>query len=265
MKEKYLIRFLLVLMTLAAFPWLAGAQVNAATRGVITIDGIPGMFLNPTSGTLKKGEISFQACISTQDWVGDDVRWKGAFAAYGVSNRFELGFSHAGLDNRTDGKVVDANGPALRYRFMDEAVSGWEGSIGAFWRPGSDYVERTGGNLAFSRKIGTAGHNREVRLHLGVRTFKQDGWWIGKWLGSQQISLAKDNATLVYGGVELQLPGHLSAIAEVSSTGNYYTKTPWAVGLQYKMGGGFGCSIGAVQPGYAKSAGFFFGIGINFD
>lgn len=241
------------------------AAQNAATRGVITIDGVPGMFLNPTSGTLKKDEISIQACISTQDWLGDDVHWKGAFIGYGCSDRFELGFSHAGLDNRTDHKVVDANGPALRYRFLDENVSGWEGSVGAYWRPGSKYVERTGGNLAFSRKIGNMRAEREVRLHLGVRTFKQDGWWIGKWLGSQQYSLAKDSATLVYGGVEVQLPGHLSAIAEVSSKGDYFSKTPWAVGLQYKMAGGLGCSLGAVQPGYAKSAGFFFGIGVAFD
>lgn len=79
------------------------------TRGVITIDGVPGMFLNPTSDTLNKDEISIQACISTQDWLGDDVHWKGAFIGYGRSDRFNHGFSHAWLDNRTDHKVVDAS------------------------------------------------------------------------------------------------------------------------------------------------------------
>ena len=85
------------------------AAQNAATRGVITIDGVPGMFLNPTSDTLNKDEISIQACISTQDWLGDDVHWKGAFIGYGRSDRFNHGFSHAWLDNRTDHKVVDAS------------------------------------------------------------------------------------------------------------------------------------------------------------
>jgi hypothetical protein len=239
---------------------------NLATRGVITLDGVPGLFLNPTSGTLQKGEVSFQACISSQDWLGDRVWWKGMFGAYGVSDRLELGFSHAGLDNRSDGKSVDANGPALRYRFMEEAISGWEGSFGCYWRPGTKYVARSGANLAFSRRIGTVGSTRrEVRLHAGIRGFWQDGWWIGKWLGSQQVSLAKDDATLGYGGLEVGLPGSLSLIGEVSTKGGYFSKTPWAFGLQYKMAGGFGCSLGAVQPGYARSAGFFFGIGINFD
>lgn len=261
MNRLILVLFALVLSV--SIPVLVSA--NPGTRGVITIDGVPGMFINPTSGTLKKGEISIQACISSQDWVGDDSYWKGVFVGYGLSDRFEFGYSHSGFDNRTDEKAVDASGPAFRYRFLDENVSGWEGSVGAYWRPGTKYVARTGANLSFSRKIGEIDHEREVRLHLGARTFKQDGWWIGKWLGAKTNSLAKDSATLVFGGIEVQLKNNFSVIGEVSSTGNYYTKTPWAIGLQYKKAGGFGCSLGAVQPGYAKSPGFFFGIGINFD
>ncbi|MEW6708616.1 MAG: hypothetical protein AB1403_02245 [Candidatus Riflebacteria bacterium] len=255
---------LLLLISILLLPIQGFAAGNPASRGVITIDGVPGMFINPTSGTLQKGEISLHACISDQDWVGDDSYWKGIFLGYGVSDRFELGFSHSGFDNRTDDKAVDASGPAFRYRFLDEDVSGWEGSIGAYHRPGTKYVARTGGNIAFSKKIGEAGLNKEIRLHLGARTFKQDGWWIGKWLGAKKNSLANDSASLVYGGIEVQLQKNLYAIGEVSSTGGYYIKTPWAVGLQYKSGG-FGCSLGAVQPGYAGHPGYFFGIGINFD
>jgi hypothetical protein len=250
---------------LGLLPFHAIADTNPATRGVININGVPGMFNNPTSGTLSKGELSVQACISDQDWVGDDAYWKGVFVGYGVSDRFELGYSHSGLDNRSDGKTVDASGAAFRYRFMDEDISGWEASIGAYHRPGTKYVARTGGNIAFSKKIRDLSNNREVRLHLGVKTFKQEGSWVARWLGNTNSSLTKDSATIAYGGLEVQLNKSLYAIGEVSSTGDFYTKTPWAAGLQYKTANGFGCSLGMVQPGYASSAGWFFGIGINYD
>ncbi len=263
--KKSILFYLFLIGALVASSGQLFAAGNPGSRGVITINGLPGMFINPTSGTLPKGEISVQACISDIDWVGDDSYWKGLLVGYGFSDRFELAFSHTGFDNRTDDKAVDASGPAMRYRFLDEDISGWEGSVGVFWRPGTKYVAKRGGNLAFSRKIGKVAIDREIRLHLGGKTFKQDGSWTGKWLGNLNSSLAKDTATLVYGGIEVQLKGNFSLISEISSKGGFYTKTPWAFGAQYKKAGGFGCSLGLVQPGYSKNPGLFFGIGLNFD
>ena len=86
-------------LTLAALTLatLASAQVDTDAgdeyeggRGLITLDGPSGLFINPTSGTLPDRAFTVQYCVFFPE-NRTDVFGNGLLAAYGVTDEFEFG------------------------------------------------------------------------------------------------------------------------------------------------------------------------------
>src|SRR5215510_10421963 len=72
-------------------------------RGLITLLGISGMFLYPTSGTLRKSQLTLQYCAAIEDVKDGTLVQHTAMVSYGITDWIEIGAL---------GRISDQPGPA---------------------------------------------------------------------------------------------------------------------------------------------------------
>jgi len=250
-------------------------------RGTITIQGMSGMFMNPTSGTLNQGELTIQYCLFINTYDHGDIVGHGLMTAYGVTDWLEVGWFgtlvELGDANRswTDNPIA-VTGPFARVRLLKESGQ-WqpELSIGAIWLdgngpsgdgPGGDLIARSEFFIAASKHwvIDPDGYVKNVRAHLGVRyVSRHEAPDLPK-----GVRMGTD-LTTAYGGIELALPYSLYFIAEVGSPDLFSRDQneawPYAVGFQWKPNNVLALSIAHMNPeDLGLRDGFWFGIGLNF-
>jgi hypothetical protein len=284
-------------LTLAADPkmlvnWSPGAPHDPnyrGGRGLITLQGMSGMFLNPTSGTLDQGQITAQYCLFISEFNLNKVVGHGLMVGYGVTDWLEVGMFGTiaevnGVDRRWFNDPIGVGGPFARIRLLKG--DGWmpELSIGGMYVDGSDV-----GDLLYRAEVfaaaselmplDTNGTFKSLRFHEGIRyvgrseannvTKDAGGHLITPKFPSSAHTLGTDgDFCLLYGGVELELPYNLYAIGEIS-TNNLLKKstshTPWAAGVQWKPNGVLGISLAYMTPEFlGLRQGLWFGVGLNF-
>jgi hypothetical protein len=252
----------------------AAGEPYRGGRGLITLQGMSGMFLNPTSGTLNQGQLTAQYCLYIDRFDLNNVVGHGLMVSYGVTDWLELGgFGTVAEINGVDRRIFDdpiaVGGPIARVRLLKQ--EGWmpELSVGGMYVDGSskgDLLYRAEGFVAASElmPLDTFGTFRSLRFHEGVR-------YVGRSerpKGIPKQLLGGGDFCLVYGGVELELPYNLYLIGELSSN-NLLQKggvhTPWSAGVQWKPSGVLGISVAYMTPEFlGLRQGFWFGIGLNF-
>jgi hypothetical protein len=235
-------------------------------RGLITLQGMSGMFLNPTSGTLNQGQLTIQYCIFFNDY-STDVIGHGLMVDYGVTDWLDVGLfgTLADVPGRDlfESPYLGAGGPFARVRLLKE--KGWipELSVGGIYTDGGALGDLFAKKEVFvagskSWEIDRDGYLKSVRLHLGYR-----------YLSRTEAPIPQDES-YVYGGVEVELPYSFFLIGELSSS-NLNERgdqdLPYAVGIQWKPNNVLGISIAHMNPSGTQPAlkeGFWFGIGLNF-
>jgi hypothetical protein len=260
--------------TMPSRPAGAAGEPYRGGRGLITLQGMSGMFLNPTSGTLNQGQITAQYCLYIDRFDLNNVVGHGLMVSYGVTDWLELGAFGTvaeinGVDRRIINDPIGVGGPIARVRLLKQ--DGWvpELSVGGLYVDGSDI-----GDLLYRAEVfcaaselvplDTFGTFRSVRFHQGIR-------YVGRSerpKGIPRDLLGGMDFCLIYGGIELELPYNLYAIGELSSN-NLLNKggvhTPWSAGLQWKPNGVLGISIAYMTPEFlGLRQGFWFGVGLNF-
>ena len=245
-------------------------------RGLISLQGMSGMFINPTSGTLEQGQLTAQWCILYQSDVlagpsgastGIEVIGNGLMIAYGITDYVEVGFysvwalvDPSPFKGNGQEEMLNVMGPFARFRVLKD--EGWmpEVSVGAIWLDGdasSDLLTRQEIFVAASKhfEIDPDGFILGFRVHAGVRfIWKHDG-----------LPGSEDFGAMGYIGGELELPYSLWLIAEVSTQDDTIgPRNPHAFGLQWRPNEIIGITIGAVQPGDSRVLAFYFGIGLQY-
>ena len=234
-------------------------------RGLITLQGMSGMFLNPTSGTLDQGQLTLQYCLFMNDY-DTDIVGHGLMVDYGVTDWLNIGAfgTAADLPNQDLGlfdNPVAAGGPFVRARLVKE--QGWvpELSVGGIYTDGDsdgDIFSKAEAFVAASKgfEIDEDGVLRSVRFHLGYR------------YASRTEAPGFPDESFVYGGVEVELPYGFYIVGELSSNNlneRGSEDLPYAVGVQWKPTGVVGISVAHMNPSVlGLSEGFWFGIGLNF-
>jgi len=244
----------------------AASPAYKGGRGLITLQGMSGMFLNPTSGTLDQGQLTVQYCLYVDRFDLNNVVGHGIMASYGVTDWLEVGaFGNLaeidGFDRRWFDDPVFVGGPFARIRLLKDEGSMPELSVGGIYLDGSekgDVLYRAEAFVALSKgfNIDPDGTFKSVRLHGGLR------------YASRSDAVSPGDFALVYGGVELELPYSLYLIGEVSSN-NLLKKggidLPYAVGVQWKPNSVLGISVAFMNPELlGLQNGFWFGVGVNF-
>lgn len=219
-------------------------------RGLITLEGPSGMFINPTSGTIPKNAFTAQYCIFFPN-NKTDVVGNGLMAAYGITDEFEIGASGnyvdiSGADNLSGG------GPFARYRLLKDEGAIPQLSIGAYSRFGDEALEKYGLFLAAYKRLPVAedGFVRSVGFHAGLRQL----WF-------NEDASAEDSSLAGYGGAEIQFPLRIYGVAEVTTKdSDLNTEVPYAFGLQWRAAG-IAMSLAGIQNGNTDDVSFYYGIG----
>lgn len=221
-------------------------------RGLLTIEGPTGLFINPTSGTMPAGAFTAQYCFFLPNWsASDPLMAHGALASYGVTDWLEIGglFSAIDVDNGDD---LFSGGPMVRVRLMKQD-SGLmpELSVGGYCFLGDE--EKYSAFLALfkSWEISHDGFLRSVGVHAGIRER-----WIEK--GDDP-----SDSPVGYFGLEVEMPFRIYLVGEVSTDDeDLGGGTPYAFGLQWRLGG-INISVACADPGFpfVNEPSFFFGIG----
>ena len=243
------------------------------SRGLITLEGPSGMFINPTSATLPQGRIILNYCVfvpTLPEGVG--LVGHGILLSYGVRDWLEVGFIGNLLDlsvdqhtTTTTGKRIIApatedtfvfGGPEIRIRLLRDLSNEWwpEVSIGTYFHlgtPGGPLNTSNGYNvfLAASKTV-------PICEHGFLKSITIQGGFCTQFLQSDAAdAVGESTSERGYGGIEVQLPWHFYAIGEVTSHDGHLDHDlhgnahfPWAAGLQWR-GDDFGCSIAALQNG----------------
>jgi hypothetical protein len=213
-------------------------------RGLITLEGPAGLFINPTSGTLPAGAATLQYCffLPTNNF---NLVGHGLLAAYGVTDWLEIGGIGNYIDNDAD---PAAGGPMVRIRLLKDEGMLPEFSVGYYGRYGTQSIRKSGMFAAAFKRfpIGDeSGVLRSVGAHIGVREV---------WEGPNN-----DDTFRAWLGAEAQLPLRIYMVGEVSTDQNA-AKTPYSYGLQWRMGG-INISVAGIQNGGTKNNAFYFGVG----
>ena len=234
-------------------------------RGLVTLQGMSGMFINPTSGTLNQGQFTAQYCFLAfaDDSVVDTGH--GLMLAYGITDWLEAGVFLNFADLAVDLDDPFVYGPFARVRLLKE--KGWipEVSIGGIFLDGNahdDLLTRKELFVAASKRfeIDPDGFFRSFRLHAGVRRVWNDDPPI-----LDGFPTDRNDNLFGYIGGELEFPYSISLVAETMKDYDSDERaTPWAVGFQWKPTGVVGISIAAEQAPGEDRPGFWFGIGLNF-
>ena len=91
----------------------------AGGRGLITLEGISGIFLNPTSGTLRKSQLTLQYCASIEDAADGTLVEHTAMVAYGITDWIEI-VALGRINDEPDAPNTAAFGPLLRIRVLKD-------------------------------------------------------------------------------------------------------------------------------------------------
>ena len=231
--------------------------IDTVDHGNVTAQGPTGLFINPTSSTLKKNELLVQYCAAVLESDNEDnIIEHNAIASYGITEWFELGVFGQAMDRDRAGEdnTLSGTGPFARLRMLREETIRPEISIGGISLNGGADPEITKHTVfvAASKRSGLKdrGYPVDVRLHTGVRTFWKDNG---------------DNDEVVYFGGELELPRHMYVVSEVSTEAESDSHIPFSIGLQVRHPDGVGLSLATFQPGNQDELVIFVGIGINYD
>ncbi|HSI35021.1 MAG: hypothetical protein ACAI43_09750 [Phycisphaerae bacterium] len=266
---------------MAVAPGGPAAEKYKGGRGMITLQGMSGMFLNPTSGTLDQGQLTIQYCLFVNDYDTGTVVGHGVMAAYGVTDALEVGWFGTvaeieGVNRSWCDHPIGVTGPFARFRLLkDEGKWQPELSIGGIWLdgngpsedgPGGDLVARTEVFVAASKRweIDRDGPVKSVRGHLGVRYIsRHEAPDLPK-----SVRMGTD-LTTAYAGIELELPYSIFFVAELATpdlfSSDQHEGWPYAVGFQWKPNNVLGLSIAHMNPeDLGLKDGFWFGIGLNF-
>jgi hypothetical protein len=226
------------------------------SRGLITLEGPSGMFINPTSATLPQNEFILNYCVLFFD-TDTDVVGHGILLSYGVRNWLEIGFvgnlldvNSPGPPSREDTFVV--GGPMARIRLLRDREWWPELSVGGYVKWGSPAFNNANAFVAISKTIPI-----DEKGFLKTVTFQ--GGFREAWLDD---SAAVSNVNRVYGGLEVQLPWRLFLIGEVTQRAGVVQRPreiPYAAGIQLR-GRNFGCSLAALQNGGESRPGIYFGV-----
>ena len=81
-------------------------------RGLITLEGVSGMFLNPTSGTLSQGEFTGQYCAARLDAKDGIEVQHTPMVAYGVTDWLEIGAFGSISERATSGISATRRSPS---------------------------------------------------------------------------------------------------------------------------------------------------------
>jgi hypothetical protein len=220
-------------------------------RGLITDELATGMFLNPTSGTLRRYEFTLQYCALIFKVDHDTAVGHGAIAGFGLTDWLEIGAAGLLVDLPGDDPNPKVGGPMARVRLLKD--EGWqpELSLGGIFLFGDQALEKKTVYIAASKgfKVSDTGPIRSVRAHAGFR----NAW----------VEAGKDGHFGYVGG-EIGLPKYVNVVAEVSNKSGGVDKIPWAAGIQVRHPDGFGFTLAAVQTGSVKALAVYVGVGINF-
>lgn len=246
-------------------------------RGMVTLDGMSGMFIDPTSGTLPQGALTIQYCLYINNLYGnrfnnDHVVGHGVMADYGITDWLDVGlFGEValvpGLDTRWFDNATAIGGPFARIRLVKE--QGWIPEISI----GGEYFDGTrNGELLLAKReafiaaskgfdIDPDGFFRSARFHVGYRYLSRP----------QASGPTGGDRQYVYGGAELGLPYSIYAIGEISSNNFIHSinngNLPWAAGFQWRPTSVLGISIAYLDPEDHQLGllrGLWFGFGFNF-
>ncbi len=223
-----------------------------AGRGLITLEGPSGMFINPTSATLPRGAFTLQYCVFFPN-SDTEVVGHGALMAYGITDWLELGAIGNYIDAAND-REFGLGGPMVRIRLTKD--EGWmpQISIGAYGKYGTLILNQTTAFLAAYKRIpiDENGFVKALGLHVGGRV---------SWYDSVA---AESNSVIGYFGGELQLPLRLYLVGEISTEGKgpagRLDRIPYAFGVQWRAGA-INISTAMIQNGSESELGFYFGIG----
>lgn len=241
--------------------------------GNITLEGPTGMFLNPTSATLKKDMFIVQYCAAILKFKNNNTVDHYAIASYGLTDWFELG-ALGRIWDLNDSPAHDVTpsggGPFARLRILQEKKLIPEFSIGGSTVRGDDLIRKDMIFFAASKGLGLKERNLpiDVRIHAGVRQF-----WFGTgntftrtWFNmTPDVGGSGINDHVGYGGGEIALPKNIYLVSEVSTKPMGAFKTPYSVGAQLRSPEGYGISLAGIQTGSQDKMGIFIGIGINFN
>lgn len=223
-------------------------------RGLITLSGPAGMFINPTSGTLAQGKFTLQYCLF---WPNrdTDVVGHGWLLGIGVTDWLEIG-AVANLADRNANFDDEqfAIGPQVRVRLLRDKEWWPEISVGAYSRWGSHALNEIDIYIAMSKRfiISQDGFFRSFALHSGYRQ---------TWFDSDAPVSQTPN---FYGGAELEFPYRIYLIGEISSKdNNVVRKQPFAFGLQCRLPG-VALTVAGLNTGKTDRIGLYTGIGISF-
>ena len=229
-------------------PVVADVEPYEANRGLLTITGPTGLFINPTSATLPQNAFTVQYCLLLPDFDFQGTIAHGALAAYGITDWLEVGALFLAVTDVPGDGTDMIGGPYARLRLLKH--DGWipQVSVGGYGKFGDSAIRESGAFLAATERweLNNAGPFKSIALHTGIR----QAW-------TKEIDSFRG-----YWGVDLQLPYRLYIVGEIATKAKGETDTPWAAGLQWRAGG-INISTAAVDVGAGKT-GFFFGIGSQF-
>ena len=222
------------------------------SRGMITLEGPSGMFLNPTSATLPQGVLAYGYCfiLTNQE---TDILGHAMFMSYGVRDWLELGVVANMVNFRINDELPKGSygtgGPMARIRLVRDRDCWPEISLGAYAKFGTDHFDSRNIFLAASKTlpIDEKGFVKTVTFQGGFR----ESW----------IEDPDRNTNRFYGGLELQLPGNLYVIGEVTQFASRKDEfMPWAAGIQWR-GRKFGITAAIVQSGDDDPPSIYLGVG----
>lgn len=259
-----------------------------SSRGLITLEGPSGMFIDPTSATLPEGTFVLNYCVFVPTIPdGLSLVGHGVLLSYGVRDWLEVGFigdlldfsvdQHTATVGRGEGQrtiIVPATentfvigGPEVRIRLLRDRSDKWwpELSIGSYVHLGTPDGLPVGPLNGYNAFI-AASKTVPICEHGFIKTITFQGGFRTQWLTADVVH--EKTSERGYGGLEVQLPWNLYVIGEIVSRDNELDNTvdtghnrfPWAAGLQWR-GRNFGCTIAALQNGIENSPGFYFGVG----
>jgi hypothetical protein len=227
-----------------------------ANRGLITLEGPTGLFINPTSATLPKGAFTAQYCFFLPDHDFKDAIGHGFLLSYGVTDWLEFG----GIGNivqDTPLGTIGAGGPMARLRLLKHKGLIPQFSIGAYGKIGSyAFPEQASIFAVFTERFEVnKGPLISVAVDAGMRQT-----WTNNGSDPRGAGLASNDSIRGYFGLEVQLPARIYVIGEVATNSSVDQVIPWAAGLQFRAGG-VNVSVAALEPGDGDDVGFYFGIG----
>ena len=242
----------LVLATSVALVQGVAEEGYEGGRGLIALEGVSGMFINPTSATIPKDASTIQYCVFFPN-NKTDVVGHGALAAYGLADDLEIGAIGTYLDF-DGGDSLSAGGPFARWRITQDNGSIPQSSLGVYSRFGDEALKKVGVFLAAYRRIpiDEDGFVRSLGIHLGARNV---------WLDESQ---AETTTEAGYTGLELQFPLRVYGVAEVSTKDDdVNVHVPFSYGLQWRAKG-IAMSIAGIQNGNVSDPSFYYGIGYGY-